>query len=531
MAKFIFFTGGVASSIGKGVAAATLGAVLEARGIRTTIAKLDPYLNVDPGTMNPHQHGEVFVTSDGAETDLDLGHYERFLNRRMRRSNNCTAGQVYETVISRERGGGYLGATVQVIPHITDEIKRFIRDAAGDAEVAIIEIGGTVGDIESLPFLEAVRQMRLELDAQDSCFVHMTLVPRVAAAGELKTKPTQHSVRELREIGIQPDLILCRGPDDLPESHRRKIALFSNLHADHVFSVPDVEMVYELPLHFARMGIDGVVCERLESGAAEPDLSKWEDLVDRSHRLDGEVRIGFVGKYDNPGQSYKSLMEAIEHAAIHTGVRAKAVHLDLDELEAGDFGALESCDAVLVPGAFGERGIKGKIAAIRRAREGSKPYLGICIGMQLAIVEYARNRLNLEGANSEEFNPETPHPVIRLERRQDSGNGSMGGTMRLGSDTCSVAEGTLLSSIYAKPEIEERHRHRYEFNNEYLKQFSDSGMVFSAWSHGSEYCEAVEISDHPWFVATQFHPEYESTPMRSHPLFKSFIEAARQSRG
>ena len=529
MAKFVFFTGGVASSIGKGVAAATLGAVLEARGIRTTIAKLDPYINVDPGTMNPHQHGEVFVTHDGAETDLDLGHYERFLNRRMSRQNNCTAGQIYETVIAREREGGYLGATVQVIPHITDEIKSFIRTAAGDAEVAIIEVGGTVGDIESLPFLEAVRQMRLELEEGDSCFVHMTLVPRVAAAGELKTKPTQHSVRELREIGIQPDLLLCRGPEELPSSHKSKIALFSNLRADHVFSVPDVGMVYELPLFFAQMGIDDVVCERLRQDAGEPELSRWKTLVDKAGSLDGEVRVGFVGKYENPSQSYKSLMEAIEHAGIHNGVRTSTVHLDLSELETGNYEALEACDAVLVPGAFGKRGVKGKIAAIRRARETGKPFLGICIGMQLAIVEYARNRLNLDEANSEEFNPETPHPVIRLERRQ--GNGSLGGTMRLGADTCSLTKDTLLESIYEKPEIEERHRHRYEFNNDYLDRFKDSGMVFSAWSHDSEYCEAVEIKDHPWFVATQFHPEYESTPMRSHPLFKSFISAARQLRG
>ena len=529
MAKFVFFTGGVASSIGKGVAAATLGAVLKARGISTTIAKLDPYINVDPGTMNPHQHGEVFVTGDGAETDLDLGHYERFLNRRMSRANNCTAGQIYETVIKKERAGDYLGATVQVIPHITDEIKSFIKRVSNTVDAVIIEIGGTVGDIESLPFLEAVRQMRLELNDSDSCFVHMTFVPRVAAAGELKTKPTQHSVRELREIGIQPEILLCRGPDELPTSHKKKIALFSNLHDDHVFSVPDVEMVYELPLHFAEMGIDNVVCERLGLDGGKPDLAPWKKLVDKANNLKGEVLIGLVGKYDNPNQSYKSLMEAIEHAGIHTGVRASTRQIDLLSLSDGEFSRLEQCDAILVPGAFGKRGIESKIAAIQKARELQKPFLGICIGMQLAIVEYARNRLNLAEANSEEFNPETPHPVISLERRQ--ANGEMGGTMRLGFDTCTVAKHTLLSSIYKKSRIKERHRHRYEFNTKYLDEFRDSGMVFSAWSNENEYCEAIEIKDHPWFVATQFHPEYESTPMNSHPLFKSFISAARQSRG
>ena len=529
MAKFLFFTGGVASSIGKGVAAATLGSVLEARGLRTTISKLDPYLNVDPGTMNPHQHGEVFVTHDGAETDLDLGHYERFLNRRMGRRNNCTAGQIYETVLAREREGGYLGATVQVIPHITDEIKRFIRESAGDADVAIIEIGGTVGDIESLPFLEAVRQLRLELAAEDSFFVHMTLVPQVAAAGELKTKPTQHSVRELREIGIQPDMLLCRSPEELPEGHKVKIGLFSNLHADEVFSVPDVEMIYELPLRFADMGIDEKVCAKLALEAAPADLSVWKGFNEGARRDRATVTIGFVGKYDNPDQSYKSLMEAIEHAGIHTGIKPRVVHLDLGALERGDLDELESCDAVLVPGAFGKRGVEGKIAAIKRARETGKPYLGICIGMQLAIVEYARNQLDLEGANSVEFDPATPHPVIALEREQ--GGAGLGGTLRLGASKCAVREGTLLNRIYGSDEIEERHRHRYEFNNEYLKRFDGTGLVFSAWTENKHYCEAIEIKDHPWFVATQFHPEYESTPRQSHPLFKRFVEAAHAQCG
>ena len=529
MAKFIFFTGGVASSIGKGVAAATLGAVLEARGFKTTIAKLDPYINLDPGTMNPHQHGEVFVTYDGAETDLDLGHYERFLNRRMSRKNNCTAGQIYERVIRRERQGGYLGATVQVIPHITDEIKEFIKTAAQDVEVAIIEIGGTVGDIESLPFLEAIRQMRLELGSADSCFIHMTLVPWIAAAGEIKTKPTQHSVRELREIGIQPNMLLCRGVGELPDSHKRKIGLFANLHAEQVFGVPDVDMIYKLPVLFAERGIDSIVCNQLELDSAPPDLSKWQLLTQGASDLDNEVTIGFVGKYDNPNQSYKSLMEAIEHAGIHTGNRISFIHLDLNELERGELGKLNGCDAILVPGAFGKRGINGKLAAIRLARERGMPFLGICIGMQLAIVEYARNRLKLMDADSAEFNAQTPHPVICLERSQN-GKAS-GGTMRLGASECKLQEDTLLRTIYAKAVISERHRHRYEFNNEYRDPFQDSNMVMSAWSTDDKYCEAVEIKDHPWFVATQFHPEYESTPMYSHPLFKSFITAAQVAHG
>ena len=527
MKKLIFFTGGVASSIGKGVASATLGAVLEARGLATTIVKLDPYINVDPGTMNPEQHGEVFVTADGAETDLDLGHYERFLSRRMTRYNNCTAGQIYDAVIKRERRGDYLGATVQVIPHITNEIKDFIHKAFGEVDVVIVEVGGTVGDIESLPFLEAIRQMRLELPAPTaSCFVHMTYLPQLSAAGELKTKPTQHSVRALREIGIQPDLLLCRCPGELPQNHQKKIALFANLHPETVFGVPDMETIYDLPAYFAERGIDAQVCAKLELKCPPPDLSRWRDFTTASRNCTKEVTIGFVGKYPNPNESYKSLMEALEHAGIHTGHRVRIVHLDLEELAAGETSLLDGCDAVLVPGAFGERGIAGKLAAIKMARELGKPYLGICIGMQLALVEYARNKLDLAEADSSEFNPQSPYPIIQLEASQANGNGAIGGTMRLGSSTCEVVDGSLLRSIYAKDRIEERHRHRYEFNNDFKDKFSASDMQFSAWSADGNYCEAIELKGHPWFIATQFHPEYESTPMASHPLFKSFVEAA-----
>ena len=527
MGKLIFFTGGVASSIGKGVAAATLGAVLEARGLATTIVKLDPYINVDPGTMNPDQHGEVFVTADGAETDLDLGHYERFLSRRMARENNCTAGQIYDTVIKRERQGGYLGATVQVIPHITDEIQAFIRRAIFEVDIVIVEVGGTVGDIESLPFLEAIRQMRLELpNTSSSCFVHMTLLPKISSAGELKTKPTQHSVRALREIGIQPDLLLCRCPENLPEGHRGKIALFANLRAEEVFGVPDMDTIYDLPVYFAKLGIDEQICRRLELDCPAPDLSRWQEFTDASRSCSDEVTIGFVGKYPNPNESYKSLMEALEHAGIHTGHRVRVAHLDLDDLEAGDISSVDGCDALLVPGAFGERGINGKLAAIKMARELGKPYLGICIGMQLALVEFARNKLNMADADSEEFNPESAHQVIQLEATQVNGNGAKGGTMRLGATKCDLSDGSLLHSIYATKKIEERHRHRYEFNNEFREKFAESDMQLSAWSEDGNYCEAVELRGHPWFVATQFHPEYESTPMASHPLFKSFIQAA-----
>ncbi len=529
MAKYVFFTGGVSSSIGKGVTAAALGAAFEARGLRTTITKLDPYINLDPGTMNPQQHGEVFVTHDGAETDLDLGHYERFLNRRMGRKNNCTAGQIYERVIRRERRGGYLGATVQVIPHITDEIKKFIVSSAQGADVAIIETGGTVGDIESLPFLEAIRQMRLELGADATCYVHLTLVPYVDSAGELKTKPTQHSVRELREIGIQPDFLLCRSVIELPDEHRNKIGLFANLPAKRVYSVPDVDQIYRLPILLSDATLDTDVCNQLNLSCQTADFTRWQEFAAKATSKRREVIIGLVGKYPNPNQSYKSLMEALEHAGVHTGCLVKVRHLDLGKLSAGDWSEFEKCNAILVPGAFGTRGIDGKLAAIGRAREHAVPYLGICIGMQLAIIEYARNHAALDGANSAEFDSATAHPIINLERGQKSVE--YGGSMRLGASKCELKPSSLLSSIYAKPLIEERHRHRYEFNNAYREQLEKAGLVFSAWSPDKQYCEAIEIADHPWFVATQFHPEYESTPLNSHPLFKSFITAAGGLRG
>lgn len=528
--KYIFFTGGVASSIGKGVAAAALGSVLKASQLRISIAKLDPYINVDPGTMNPIQHGEVFVTADGAETDLDLGHYERFLNHRTCRHNNCTSGQIYDTVIKRERAGDYLGATVQVIPHITDEIKQFIRTAgAGAVDVAIIEIGGTVGDIESLPFLEAIRQFRLELPRQDTCCVHMTLVPRVSAAGEFKTKPTQHSVRELRAIGIQPDCLLCRSEIELPAEHREKIALFANLHNDEVFGVPDVDIIYSLPIKFAQLGVNDVIARLLDLKPPAPNLSAWEVFARLAAAAHTEVTIGLVGKYGNPNESYKSLIEALIHAGYHTGYQVRFCHLDLDELAAGNGAAsFDACDAVLVPGAFGSRGTAGKLAAIERARKNNKPFLGICIGMQLALIEYARNQLNLAAADSTEFAPATPHPVVRLEQEQN-GNG-LGGTMRLGASACKLLAGSRLHGIYAAELINERHRHRYEFNNEFRAAFEAEGMVFSAWSEDGKYCEAIELSDHPFFVATQFHPEYESSPMNGHPLFIKFITAAAAAR-
>ena len=529
MAKYIFFTGGVASSIGKGVAAAALGAVLEARQLKTTIIKLDPYINIDPGTMNPHQHGEVFVTHDGAETDLDLGHYERFLNRRMSRQNNCTAGQIYERVIRRERSGEFLGETVQVIPHITNEIIAFIEQHDEAHDVVIIEVGGTVGDIESLPFLEAIRQMRLRRGPEDSLFAHMTLVPQVASAGELKTKPTQHSVRELREIGIQPDMLLCRVTGTLPDEHRRKIALFSNLHEDKVFGIPDVGIIYEMPLEIAARGLDAAVCAQLGVGGTEPDLSVWQRFKEDAGKRSKKAVIGFVGKYANPNQSYRSLIEALEHAGIHTGRQVVIEHIDTEETN-GIAARIEACDAIVVPGAFGDRGVAGKIEAIRIAREQGKPFLGICLGMQLALVEYAINQLNLAGANSVEFDADTPHPVVCLEKAQSTDEG-LGGTMRLGGSKCRIDPNSMLHEIYSQDVIDERHRHRYEFNNAFRDSFAQSNMQLSAWSDDERrYCEAIELHGHPWFIATQFHPEYESNPHNSHPLFKSFIQAASRRR-
>ena len=536
--KFVFVTGGVVSSLGKGVAAASLGAVLKARGLQVNMLKLDPYINVDPGTMSPIQHGEVFVTRDGAETDLDLGHYERFVGRRMTRRNNFTTGQIYESVIRKERNGEYQGRTVQVIPHVTDEIKRFIRKALNDDDqVAIVEIGGTVGDIESLPFLEAVRQMRLERPREDSCFVHVTLLPFVEAAGEHKTKPTQRSVRDLREIGVDPDLILCRARDAVTLEHRRKIALFGNLREDEVFSAPDVKCLYELPLLCAESGVDRAVCERLHLNTRPPDLSEWEDLRRRLRAVSGEVRVAMVGKYVSLNDSYKSLTEAMDHAGIRRATRVCLDYVDAEQVREDNAArVLEKYDAILIPGGFGDRGVDGKIAAAGYARKSGTPYLGICVGMQAAVIEFARNCAGLENANSAEFAPDTPHPVVALleewiadggqKKTRDRG-GKIGGTLRLGDGEC-ILSGKL-REIYGRDAVTERHRHRYEFNNNYRARLEAAGMVFSAESPDG-LAEAVELPQHRWFVGCQFHPEFTSRPLDGHPLFESFVAAARDGK-
>ncbi|HWA14569.1 MAG TPA: CTP synthase [Burkholderiales bacterium] len=541
MTKYIFVTGGVVSSLGKGIASASLAAILESRGIKVTLLKLDPYINVDPGTMSPFQHGEVFVTDDGAETDLDLGHYERFVNARMTRRNNFTTGQIYESVIKKERRGDYLGGTVQVIPHITDEIKNFIRTGAGDAEVALCEIGGTVGDIESLPFLEAARQMSIENGRGNSCFIHLTLVPYIPSAGEIKTKPTQHSVKELREIGIQPDILLCRADRVVPDNERRKIALFTNVEEHAVISAVDVDSIYKIPVILHKQGLDDIVCRKLDIHARPADLSKWEKLnYDREHPTQ-DADIALVGKYVDLADSYKSLSEALIHAGIHTGTRLNLHYIDSEILEKDGPGCLEGMDAVLVPGGFGKRGVEGKIAAIRHAREAGVPYLGICLGMQLATIEFARNVCGLEGANSTEFDPDTPHPVValitewldrtgRVERR--SGDSDLGGTMRLGAQSCPVEAGTLASKIYGA-QVNERHRHRYEVNNAYVPQLEAKGYKVSARTPSENLPEMMELPGHPWFIGCQFHPEFTSTPRDGHPLFTAFIRAAvahRQAR-
>ena len=539
MTKFVFVTGGVVSSLGKGIAAASLAAILESRGLKVTLLKLDPYINVDPGTMSPFQHGEVFVTEDGAETDLDLGHYERFISAKMRRVNNFTTGQIYDSVIKKERRGEYLGKTVQVIPHITNEIQDFVArgaDAAfdGGADVAIVEIGGTVGDIESLPFLEAARQMSLRLGRSSTCFIHLTLVPFIASAGELKTKPTQHSVQKLREIGIQADVLLCRADRRIPDDERAKISMFSNVMLDNVISVWDADSIYQIPSMLHRQRVDELVCEKLNLQAPPADLSVWDRLVASIEHPQSEVTIGMVGKYVDLTESYKSLTEALVHAGIHTNSRVNVEYLDSEEIDKNGTAGLEHLDAILVPGGFGKRGTEGKIKAIGFAREQRIPYLGICLGMQLATIEYARNVVGMADANSTEFDPDTTHPVValitewqdrdgRVERRHAQSD--LGGTMRLGSQRCPIEGGTLASRIYG-PEVNERHRHRYEVNNHYVPQLEAKGFRISARTPTESLPEMMELPDHPWFVGVQFHPEFTSTPRAGHPLFKSYIEAA-----
>jgi CTP synthase len=536
MTRYIFITGGVVSSLGKGIASASLGTLLETRGLKVTLLKLDPYINVDPGTMSPFQHGEVFVTNDGAETDLDLGHYERFVRTTMTQDNNFTTGQIYENVIRKERRGDYLGATVQVIPHITDEIKACIRKGADDADIAMVEIGGTVGDIESLPFMEAIRQMGVELGHERALFMHLTLVPYIAASGEIKTKPTQHSDKELRSIGIQPDILLCRADRPLPPAERRKVALFTNVEERAVISAVDVDSIYKIPLLLHEQHLDDIVVEKMHIDAGPADLSEWEKVVRDSARREGEITIAMVGKYVDLTESYKSLSEALNHAGIHTLTNVNIRYVDSEIIETDGIGVLEGADAILVPGGFGERGVEGKIAAVRYAREQQIPYLGICLGMQVAVIEFARHVAGLEGAHSTEFRRDTPHPVIALItewQREDGGleqrseDSDLGGTMRLGGQRCQLQPGSLAQQVYGKDSIVERHRHRYEFNNVYREQLAEKGLVMSGLSIDGGLVEMIEIPEHPWFLACQFHPEFTSTPRDGHPLFSGFVKAAR----
>ena len=537
MTKFVFVTGGVVSSLGKGIAAASLAAILESRGLKVTLIKLDPYLNVDPGTMSPFQHGEVFVTDDGAETDLDLGHYERFITTRMKRSNNFTAGQIYKSVLEKERRGDYLGKTVQVIPHVTNEIQEFIkRGAAPELDVAIVEIGGTVGDIESLPFLEAVRQMALRMGPGHSAFVHLTYVPWIAAAGELKTKPTQHTVQKMREIGIQPDVLLCRADRPIPNDERDKISLFTNVQPHGVISMWDVDTIYKVPRLLHEQGLDELICMKLQLLARPADLQRWDALVHEVEHPQTTVKIGMCGKYTDLSDSYKSLNEALRHAGLHNHARVEIEYVDAESLTPATRGALSRFDAILVPGGFGKRGIEGKICAAQFAREHGVPYLGICLGMQVATIEYARHVAGLAGANSTEFEPASPHPVIALiEEWQDSdgsiqkrsASSDLGGTMRLGAQSSDVTPGTLAHQIYG-PVVTERHRHRYEANVNYLDRLREAGLVISALTQREKLTEIVELprSVHPWFMGVQFHPEFKSTPWAGHPLFTSFVKAA-----
>jgi len=534
MTRFIFVTGGVVSSLGKGIAAASLGAVLEARGLSITILKLDPYLNVDPGTMSPYQHGEVYVTQDGAETDLDLGHYERFLRSKMTQNNNFTSGQVYETILRRERRGDYLGGTVQVIPHVTDEIKRRVYAGAGDHDVAVVEIGGTVGDIESQPFLEAVRQLKIELGHQRALLLHLTLVPYIASAGETKTKPTQHSVKEMRSIGLQPDVLLCRSEVQLEDAQRKKIALFTSVEEKAVIPVMDAATIYQVPRMLHAWGLDQYVLDRFNLNNPEANLSEWDAVVDNQLNSQGEVSIAMVGKYMELLDAYKSLTEALIHAGIHNKTKVKIRYIDSEKLEA-DHSLIDGADAILVPGGFGTRGTEGKIYAVKTARENNIPYLGICLGMQIAVIEYARNVCGLGGANSTEFDANTQYPVVGLiaewideqgNREQRSEDSDLGGTMRLGAQVCHLIPDSKAQRIYGSEQIEERHRHRYEVNNNFLPQLKKAGLVIGGLSSDKTLVETIELPDHPWFFASQFHPEFTSTPRDGHPLFQDYVAAA-----
>ncbi len=540
MSKFVFITGGVVSSLGKGIASASLGALLEARGLKVTMIKLDPYINVDPGTMSPFQHGEVFVTDDGAETDLDLGHYERFVRTTMGKSNNFTTGQIYDSVIRKERRGDYLGGTVQVIPHITNEIRESVLLGAGDADVCLVEIGGTVGDIESLPFLEAIRQMGVEMGHENALFMHLTLVPYIKTAGEVKTKPTQHSVKELRSIGIQPDILFCRSDHPLPDGERRKISLFTNVAEEAVISAPDADHIYRIPLLLHEQSLDEIVVRQFKLDVPPADLTEWYRVIDGLEQAASEVKIAMVGKYMHLTEAYKSLTEALVHAGIHTRTKVKIIYMDSEDIEADGTSCLEGVDAILVPGGFGDRGVEGKISAVKFARENDVPYLGICLGMQVAVIEYARNVAGLEGAHSTEFDRQTPHPVIALitewlnpdgqtEKRNE--NSDLGGTMRLGAQESRLDEGSRAYEMYGKAVIRERHRHRYEFNNKYLEQLEQAGLKISARSIDGRLMEMIEIPQHPWFIASQFHPEFTSTPRDGHPLFTGFVKAALEYQG
>jgi len=535
MTKYIFVTGGVVSSLGKGISAASLGSILESRKIKVTMLKLDPYINVDPGTMSPFQHGEVFVTDDGAETDLDLGHYERFVSSKMTKKSNFTTGQIYDSVIKKERRGEYLGKTVQVIPHITDEIKLQIKEGAKGSDVAIVEVGGTVGDIESLPFLEAIRQMGFEEGRENTCYIHLTLLPYIATAGELKTKPTQHSVKELREIGIQPDILLCRSEAEIPQEEKDKIALFTNVPKGSVISCIDSDSIYKIPRMLHAQKIDDIVCDVLKIKSPQADLSGWKKIEKLISDSRIELNIGFVGKYVDLTESYKSLTEALIHSGFHHHAKIKLHFIDSEELES-DLSPLPKIDAILVPGGFGKRGTEGKIRAIQFARENKIPFLGICLGMQLAVVEYVRNVVGLKNANSTEFDPATSNPIIGLitEWKDKSGelihrdeSSDLGGTMRLGAQVAIVEPNTIASSIYGK-EVNERHRHRYEVNNKYIDDLKAAGLVISSWTKEDDLCEIIELSkeDHPWFFACQFHPEFTSNPKDSHPLFLDYIKHA-----